>query len=124
MNSEKLTEVIHKQFAVCEELLTQKAKEYAPIDRLHNFRVAAQMQNVNLETALGGMMAKHTVSLYDLIERTEQGEVFGPDIWMEKITDHMNYLLLLVAVLNERWGETVEKISIPTTISSQTTEDK
>jgi hypothetical protein len=100
-----LEEVISKQFVICSELLSQKAKEYAPVDRLHNFRVAAEMQNVRLETALAGMMAKHTVSLYDLIERTQKGEVFGSDIWVEKITDHMNYLLLLKAILVEEWDK-------------------
>lgn len=109
MDSDRLSEIIGQQYSICEELLSQKAQEYAPVDRLHNFRVAAEMQNIGLATALAGMMAKHTVSLYDLIERTEKGEVFGSDIWIEKITDHMNYLFLLKAILEEEWSKPMLK---------------
>lgn len=112
MDSEKLNKVISEQFVICDELLGKKAQEYAPVDRLHNFRVAAEMQNIGLASALAGMMAKHTVSLYDLIERTEKGEIFGSDIWVEKITDHMNYLLLLKAILVEEWDRPVKKVNV------------
>lgn len=44
------------------------------------------------------MMVKHTVSIYDMVER---GEQFPLEIWGEKITDHLNYLILLKAVLIE-----------------------
>lgn len=98
MNSDQIEEVVEKQFYKCKELLTKKAAEYAPVDRLHNFRVAAELQGVSLEKALGGMMAKHTVSLYDLIER---GESPWSDLWDEKIDDHINYLILLQAILWE-----------------------
>lgn len=99
MDSEELDMVINKQFVKCNELLVRKAQEYAPTDRLHNFRVAAELQGVTLEQALGGMMAKHTVSLYDLIEREES---HWSDLWSEKIDDHINYLLLLQAILHEK----------------------
>ena len=51
--------------------------------------------------ALGGMMAKHTVSVYDLIERHERGETISPAMWDEKIGDSINYLLLLTAAIEE-----------------------
>ena len=47
------------------------------------------------------MMAKHTVSVYDLIEDYEQGKEISPKMWAEKIGDSINYLLLLTALLEE-----------------------
>ncbi len=99
MDASQIEEVVNKQFVRCQELLVQKASEYAPVDRLHNFRVAAELQGISLEKALAGMMAKHTVSLYDLIERDE---THWSDLWAEKIDDHINYLLLLLAILQEK----------------------
>lgn len=43
-------------------------------------------------------MAKHTVSIYDMA-RSE--ETFPLEKWDEKITDHINYLILLRAVVVE-----------------------
>ena len=83
------------------DILSAKGKEYAgPTDRLHNFKQAAHLQRITQAEALGGMMAKHTVSVYDMIDR---GDVtaFTLEQWQEKITDHINYLLLLNAVVEE-----------------------
>lgn len=53
-------------------------------------------------SALGGMMAKHTVSVYDLIRMEEAGAKVKKELWMEKIIDHINYLILLWAMVRER----------------------
>ena len=52
--------------------------------------------------ALGGMMVKHTVSVYDLIHDHESGADIPVELWAEKITDSINYLFLLWALLNEQ----------------------
>lgn len=83
---------------MCQNTLSVKGGEYATEDRLHNFKVAARMQGVTPKQALGGMMAKHTVSVYDLIWDEEDNDEM---LWAEKITDHINYLLLLKAILDE-----------------------
>ena len=49
--------------------------------------------------ALAGMMVKHTVSIYDMINNPDT--TYDMDVWNEKITDHINYLLLLRAVVIE-----------------------
>ena len=45
------------------------------------------------------MLAKHVVSLYDMCfaERT----CYGMETWDEKITDSLNYLFLLKAIVKE-----------------------
>ena len=83
------------------DVLTAKAAEYATDDRLHNFKAAAALQRETPVKALGGMMVKHTVSVYDLIHDYEAGAEIPLELWQEKITDHINYCFLLWALVNE-----------------------
>lgn len=101
MNTEDFNKVIREQIERCEATLCKKADEYATDDRLHNFKVAAGIQNCLPTTALGGMMAKHTVSVYDMIRGLEEGKSYPFELWDEKITDSINYLLLLAAAVRE-----------------------
>lgn len=106
MHSTTFNDVLSAQLDFCKEMLGLKADEYAvDSDRLHNFRVAAKLQGINMQQALGGMMAKHTVSIYDMIYSPNSNST---DLWQEKITDHINYLLLLRAIIAE---ENLNKLS-------------
>lgn len=85
----------------CASTLKKKKKEYTgdSQDRLIAFKVAAAMQGCKPERALAGMMAKHIVSLYDMCYADR--ETFDVATWDEKITDSLNYLFLLRAVVEE-----------------------
>lgn len=103
MRSERFNQIIEERLEKCKKVLCGKAEEYASnFDRLHNFKVAAALQGIQPITALAGMMAKHTVSVYDLINNSEIGEEISPEMWDEKIGDHINYLLLLTALIEEK----------------------
>lgn len=102
MISEKFNKVVQNRIEQCLNLLCAKSAEYATEDRLHNFKIAARIQNCQPETALAGMMCKHTVSVYDLIRDAENGIAIPFDLWDEKINDSINYLLLLSALIEER----------------------
>lgn len=84
-----------------------KRVEYATEeDRLSNFRKAAAIQGVSVPMAIRGMMAKHTVSIYDMIENEFGYAKKKPSpqdlsLWEEKIVDQINYLLLLYAAVVE-----------------------
>lgn len=106
MNSEWFEKVVKEQIKTCEDVLIGKAKEYATDDdRLHNFKNAAGMMSCDPKEALAGMMAKHTISVYDMCR---SGKDYPIELWNEKITDHINYLLLLKAVVEEdHWHETL-----------------
>lgn len=92
--------LMHMQ-QVTVDTLTAKAAEYATDgDRLHNFKVAAAVQGISPTAALAGMMAKHTVSVYDMIG---DGEVHPMELWEEKIKDSINYLFILWALLHEEY---------------------
>lgn len=108
MNTKRFDEIIERRIQRCRDVLYVKANEYATEDRLHNFKVAAELQHCTPITALAGMMAKHTVSVYDLIQRQEQGLAVPIEMWDEKIGDHINYLLLLSALVQEKEDEETE----------------
>lgn len=103
MNQSEINEIFDATIKRSRDVLCSKADEYVGQqgDRLSNFKHAAHLQNVKLPTALAGMLCKHTVSVYDMISRYESGESFSEEKWSEKITDHINYLILLQAVLAE-----------------------
>lgn len=93
--------MFEKQVGRCAETLQRKKKEYTgdSQDRLSAFKVAAAMQGCKPERALAGMMAKHIVSLYDMCYADR--ETFDLNTWDEKITDSLNYLFLLKAIVEE-----------------------
>ncbi len=53
----------------------------------------------NTGACLAGMLAKHIVSLYDMC--FADGVSFDAGTWDEKITDSLNYLFLLKAIVKE-----------------------
>lgn len=106
MTNKQFEQVIAEQLDTCRRVLTCKAAEYATEDRLHNFRVAAEVQGISPRRALAGMMAKHTVSVYDMCA---SDMTYPSDLWEEKITDSINYLLLLKALVREEtWDESCD----------------
>ena len=98
MTTTDFERIFEQQVERSRSVLVSKAKEYATLDCLHNFKVAATLEGKSPAQALAGMMAKHTVSVYDM---AESGEECPIDLWQEKITDHINYLFLLNAIIRE-----------------------
>lgn len=89
-------------------VLFQKAASYTDEDgdRFRNFKLAAELQHTTPIKALAGMMAKHTVKLYDLIDQSEEEGVLR-EVWDETIGDSINYLLLLSALVREEESESL-----------------
>ena len=98
MKQEQFEQIIEEQIEKIRKVLLVKQKEYATEDRLHNFRVVSNLRDCTMEQALAGMLSKHTVSIYDMIE---SGREFTSEQWDEKINDHIIYLLLLKAITEE-----------------------
>lgn len=83
--------------------LIEKGKEYRRNnDPLHNFRIAAKVQNTTEEKALWGFAAKHYVSFLDIINDIEQGNLPTMEVVDEKIGDLINYLILCEASIKEK----------------------
>lgn len=103
MTHELFENIMCSQLEKCKNLLSAKGKEYSPCtDRLLAFKRAAALQGETPAQALCGMLAKHVVSIYDMC--MGDGE-FPAEKWDEKITDSINYLLLLAAVVREENDE-------------------
>ena len=98
MDSETFSTIISEQQERSSDVLVSKNRGYATEDRLHSFRVAAELGDTSLRQALAGMMAKHTVSIYDMCKSSDEHSIA---VWNEKITDHINYLLILRAVIED-----------------------
>lgn len=99
MTYQDFNNLVEEQFGICRAILETKGKEYAPdcTDRLSAFKSAAHLLHRSPLQALGGQMSKHTISLFELIELNSRDE----ELWLEKITDSMNYLLLLKALIQD-----------------------
>lgn len=97
MNNKDFEVSVLNQVEKCKNLLIAKGEYYQTSkDRLDQFKKAAVLQGISPIEALGGMMAKHSTKLFDIMKT-------GADykVWDEVITDHMNYLLLLNALIEE-----------------------
>jgi len=83
----------------------KKVEYEAESDRLANFRKAADLSNETVPKAISGMMIKHTVSIYDMIEgefnKFNTDPPYSLELWREKLCDQINYLLLLYAAIRE-----------------------
>lgn len=102
MTSKKFENCFEDRVQLCREVLCAKNKEYARGgDKLSNFKKAAALQSCEPSSALYGMLAKHLVSIADLINDREKGKEIPTVLWEEKIGDALNYLFLLDAVVKE-----------------------
>ena len=100
MQSELFNKVIEASIDRSMSVLVKKNASYAgeDVDRLAGVKHSADILKTTNKKAIAGMMSKHTSSIYGMLD---SGEFFDRDIWNEKISDHINYLLLLEAVIHE-----------------------
>jgi len=100
MDQKTFNQIVENQKEDCYATLMAKEKEYSDgKDRLIQFKNVAAMRNVHPLEALAGMMAKHTSSIYEMIDTVGRGGFPSIEKWDEKITDHINYLFLLRALI-------------------------
>jgi len=118
MQNSEFDRIVDKCIKIIKESLKSKGDEYAMdnADRLINFKRGAEIKGTTPEDALFGYWLKHLTSIFDIIDEiTKENKKIGlifvakPDINMnlieEKIKDNINYLILLKALLIERYKE-------------------
>ena len=111
MNKDQFDEIVERRTRKIVKTLTTKAKEYASDDdRFHNFNVAARIAGTTPEEALKGMMLKHIVSVFDMIEwsYTDEGRL-NEAIIDEKIGDTINYLVLLEGMMRHQLSRRIAR---------------
>jgi len=116
MNHDEFTKIVNEQYRRSSQVLASKASEYAKEDNIfHNFDRAAAMLGVAREQALVGMMVKHDVSVFDLVElaATDPGKL-TEELIHEKFTDAINYRMLLKGMLLERVRKSPREGSVKT----------
>lgn len=102
MKPERFKELVNEQFTLCCDLLRVKEIDYSDgVDRLIQFKTAAGLRQTTAIDALAGMMVKHTTKLYQMITDTLSGVVFSQHQWDETLSDSINYLFLLRAVVED-----------------------
>lgn len=104
MSRDLLDQVVDGRIRKTRELLSGKGAVYATADdRFHNFNAGAALMRCTPEKALLGYMAKHLVSIVDLIEALDRGEVAPAERWDEKLGDAIAYLHLLEGLVALRF---------------------
>lgn len=103
MTAEQFDTVVHDRTIMIKRTLVEKGKEYRRNnDPLHNFRVAAKVNNTTEEKALWGFAVKHYVSFLDILNDIERGLLPAEEVVDEKIGDLINYLILCEASIKEK----------------------
>ena len=100
MNQNKFQEIVVEQVSRCKNTLIKKGIEYdcETSDRLRSFKRGAVILNMTPKQVLTGYLNKHIISIYDMCSSDKKYPV---EQWNEKITDAINYLLLLRALIEE-----------------------
>ena len=93
--------LVERTFTDLKELLKLKEGEYSQGgDRLDQFKKGATLINRKSHQVLQGFMLKHTTAIYDMLQE-DNTDMFTQVRWREKIYDHINYLILLLAIVEE-----------------------
>jgi hypothetical protein len=93
--------LVAERFRICKEILLMKGEEYSRHKNpLHNFYRAAEIQCLKPEDALIGMLSKHLASILDMVDDLPRVPVFHS--MRDKISDSINYLVLLEAMFVDR----------------------
>jgi len=107
MKAEIFENIVKARLNHCEKLLCAKGVEYARNgDRLHNFKTAARIDDCSKFQALKGMWMKHIVSVFDMIEDANNEKLPSQKLMDDKLSDMINYTLLLEGLLREDIKET------------------
>lgn len=104
MTDTEFLEIVKDELTTVLSMIESKGEEYSATgdlstaDRLGHFKKSAVIMNNTPKAALWAMLSKHLISLSDMCTN---GAVYTKERWTEKITDSINYLLLLKALVIE-----------------------
>ncbi len=117
MNQALFDGVVENQCRHIKATLSSKGLEYGREDRLHNFKRAAALAATSPIMAARGMLAKHIVSVWDMVDDAEAGNLAAESFIEEKIGDAINYLVLMRALFFEATrGRMVENPPVATIV--------
>ena len=101
--TERFNECIDNRLEKCKELLLVKGVEYRRDNNpYHNFNVGSKFTGESSEKVLYGFLLKHLISLQDIINDINVGKLPSKEIIEAKVSDIINYMLILEALIEER----------------------
>ena len=88
------------------KVMCAKSDEYSRNgDKLWNFKRAAEIDSISSFESLRGMDLKHRTSISDMLDDLiNPDKEYSREHWEEKFTDHLNYTILLWALLAEKYN--------------------
>ena len=99
MTQEKFNKIVEEMIETSKKTLIKKQGEYSlDEDRLSFFKEGNELTKLSPERTLYMFMYKHIKSLADMITSEKK---YPKALFIEKIQDNMNYLLLLRALLED-----------------------
>jgi len=105
MTDETFDKVVEERIGQIRSILAAKGKDYGRGDRLHQFKEAALRRHTTPEDALAGMAVKHDISVSCIVDDVGKDDGHITEKYInEKIGDAINYLILLEALIRERYG--------------------
>ncbi len=114
MDSQKFNQLIEQQLDYCKELLSSKNDEYAKkTDRLSNFRQPSSLLGMCPAEVAFCYDTKHIASIQKIVHEISQGKFPTKELWREKITDYINYGLLMNACVMEALDKEEEQEYYP-----------
>jgi len=105
MTHDKFNQIVDLRAKHIREVLKAKASEYATdSDRLHNFRIGAEINQCTELEFLLALVTKHFVAFRDFVKHDAQGQPIEYVQWEEKLGDVINYMILADALIREQKG--------------------
>lgn len=117
MQHKKFEKLLNEIIKRVTDTLAIKNTEYSTgSDKLYNFKRSGERRRKTPEESLMGMAEKHYTSITDIVDKIElenqkaglhipvRPSFLTKDKLEEKITDGINYLILLEALIKERYG--------------------
>ena len=112
MKTKDFNEVVERRLEHIKDILVSKGKEYADEtndDRLHNFKKGEKFTGKKREDVLLGFAMKHWISVTDILDKIDKGELPSRTLLDEKLGDWTTYMILLECSLVNR----IQKQELP-----------
>lgn len=102
MKDNPMMSAIQNQMMTCEEILAKKFEDYGNHkDPYWHFNRAADLLEQTPEQVLMALFSKH---LTCIVEMAEEPPYYTRERWQEKLTDAINYLLILSSMVSARYN--------------------
>jgi hypothetical protein len=105
MKTKSFNEVVERRLENIKNTLVSKGQEYADNindDKLHNFKKGERFTGKKREDVLLGFAMKHWISVTDILDKMDTGELPTRELLDEKLGDWQVYMVLLEASIVDK----------------------